>query len=134
MKKIKAHLQDKSDLKRTLLRISHEIIENNSSSDEIVLIGIHNRGVPLASRIKKEIFDINGTCTNVSNWIKILNSLDPNVDIDFEGDPLPFPFDIPDDHIRNFLGKYPSVDLKEGIRETYNSFKVLIDRGLIKKT
>ena len=65
--------------------------------------------------------------------IKILNSLDPNVDIDFEGDPLPFPFDMPDDHIRNFLGKYPSVDLKEGIRETYNSFKVLIDRGLIKK-
>ena len=83
---------------------------------------------------KAEIFDINGTCTTVSNWIKILNSLDPNVDIDFEGDPLPFPFDMPDDHIRNFLGEYPSVDLKDGIRETYNSFKVLIDRGLIKKT
>ena len=48
---------DRVSISRSIIRISHEIIENSTSADEVVLIGIHNRGVPLASRIQKVIFD-----------------------------------------------------------------------------
>lgn len=39
------------DIRRTLTRIAHEIIERNRILDEIVLVGIHTRGVPLAHRL-----------------------------------------------------------------------------------
>lgn len=43
------------DLRRTLARIAHEIIEHNKSLDEIVIVGLHTRGVPLARRISANI-------------------------------------------------------------------------------
>tara|TARA_B100000676_G_C17408078_1_gene498325 strand:- start:5 stop:538 length:534 start_codon:yes stop_codon:yes gene_type:complete len=43
-------------LSRSITRLSHEILEFNNNSENIVLIGIHNRGVPLSIRIKKSIF------------------------------------------------------------------------------
>ena len=58
MKKIKAHLQDKNDLKRTLLRISHEIIENNPDIDSLAIIGIRTRGEIIAQRIAESINQI----------------------------------------------------------------------------
>ena len=41
------------------ININKEIIESIDSSHERVLIGIHNRGVPLAKRIQSEILNIN---------------------------------------------------------------------------
>ena len=46
------------DIRKKITRISHEIIENHSDISNIVLLGIHNRGVPLAQRIKNLIKDI----------------------------------------------------------------------------
>ena len=46
------------DIRKKITRISHEIIENHSDVSNIVLLGIHNRGVPLAYRIKNLIKDI----------------------------------------------------------------------------
>ena len=43
------------DIRRTLARISHEIIERNKSTDHLVLVGLHTRGVPLARRLAKSI-------------------------------------------------------------------------------
>jgi pyrimidine operon attenuation protein/uracil phosphoribosyltransferase len=43
------------DIRRTLARISHEIIERNKSVDDIVIIGLHTRGVPLAQRLAASI-------------------------------------------------------------------------------
>ena len=40
-----------SDIKRALYRIAHEIIERNKGVEDIVLIGLWTRGVPLARRI-----------------------------------------------------------------------------------
>lgn len=40
------------DIKRTLQRLSHEILEKNSDLDEVVLIGIQTRGVFIAQRVK----------------------------------------------------------------------------------
>ncbi len=39
------------DVRRSLARISHEIIERNKTTEEMVLIGLRTRGVPLAKRL-----------------------------------------------------------------------------------
>ncbi len=44
-------------IRRTLVRIAHEVIENVNGCDNLVLIGIHTRGVPLAQRIASVIGD-----------------------------------------------------------------------------
>ena len=54
-------IMDVLSIDKTLNRLSHEILERFSFIDNIVLIGIHKRGVPLAKRIKNKIKDINGT-------------------------------------------------------------------------
>jgi len=46
------------DIEKKLIRISHEIIENHNDIDNIVILGIHNRGVPIAQRLKKNILQI----------------------------------------------------------------------------
>ena len=43
------------DIRRTLARIAHEIIERNKSTDHLVLVGLHTRGVPLAGRLAANI-------------------------------------------------------------------------------
>jgi pyrimidine operon attenuation protein/uracil phosphoribosyltransferase len=43
------------DIRRTLARIAHEIIERNKSTEQLVLVGLHTRGVPLARRLAESI-------------------------------------------------------------------------------
>ena len=45
---------------RALARIAHEILERNSGIDEVALVGIRTRGVPLARRIAKSIRELSG--------------------------------------------------------------------------
>ena len=66
---------DSKDIGRKLIRISHEIIENHADIDNIVILGIHNRGVPIANRIKENI-------SNVAN-IDVYNG---SLDITFHRD------------------------------------------------
>lgn len=49
---------DQTAVTRALTRISHEIIEKNKGTKNIVLLGIRSRGVPLAERIAKIIGEI----------------------------------------------------------------------------
>jgi pyrimidine operon attenuation protein/uracil phosphoribosyltransferase len=51
---------DASRMARALARIAHEILERNSGTDELALVGIRTRGVPLARRIAKSLHDISG--------------------------------------------------------------------------
>lgn len=51
---------DKDTIKRTIRRISYEIIEKNGDLDEVVIIGIKTRGVNLANRIVGNIEAIEG--------------------------------------------------------------------------
>src|SRR5436853_7734562 len=46
-------LLDEDALARTLSRIAHEIIERNADLDEVALVGIHTRGVPIAQRLRR---------------------------------------------------------------------------------
>ncbi|MFC2045120.1 bifunctional pyr operon transcriptional regulator/uracil phosphoribosyltransferase PyrR [Chloroflexota bacterium] len=43
------------DIRRTLARIAHEIIEQNGTTNNLVLMGIYTRGVPLAKRLATNI-------------------------------------------------------------------------------
>jgi pyrimidine operon attenuation protein/uracil phosphoribosyltransferase len=40
-----------ADIPRALTRISHEILESNRGTDNLMILGIPTRGVPLAQRI-----------------------------------------------------------------------------------
>ncbi len=51
---IKVIFDEKSVL-RTLARLSHEIIENNSDADEICIIGIRTRGIAIAEKLAENI-------------------------------------------------------------------------------
>ncbi len=53
-------LMDENAIARAITRISHEIIEKNKGVDNLVLIGIQRRGVPLAARIANKIKDVEG--------------------------------------------------------------------------
>lgn len=58
--KLKAVLLDEKAIDRTLIRVSHEIIERNKGVDDLVLLGIKTRGYPLAKRIANYIKGIEG--------------------------------------------------------------------------
>ncbi len=53
-------LMDAKAVDRSITRLSHEILERNDSPEDIVLIGIHNRGVPIAVRIQAKIQEFSG--------------------------------------------------------------------------
>ncbi|WP_027624704.1 bifunctional pyr operon transcriptional regulator/uracil phosphoribosyltransferase PyrR [Clostridium lundense] len=52
---LKALVLDEKGIKRSLVRISHEIVEKNKGVENVVLIGVKRRGEPLAERISKNI-------------------------------------------------------------------------------
>ncbi|HBK86205.1 MAG TPA: bifunctional pyr operon transcriptional regulator/uracil phosphoribosyltransferase PyrR [Firmicutes bacterium] len=56
----KTQLMDEQALQRALTRIAHEIIERNKGIDDLVLVGIRSRGIPLAERLARAIERIEG--------------------------------------------------------------------------
>lgn len=58
--KEKAKLMDEKAIARAITRISHEIIEKNKGVENIILIGIKTRGIPIANRIANRIEQIEG--------------------------------------------------------------------------
>ena len=62
--KQKAQLMDDKAIGRAITRISHEIIERNKGIEDVVLVGIKTRGVPIADRIGKKIQQIEGASVN----------------------------------------------------------------------
>ena len=58
--KLKAQIMDEAAIKRALMRISHEIAEKNKGVQNVVLVGIHRRGEPLARMIQQNIVKIEG--------------------------------------------------------------------------
>lgn len=53
--KFKAKIMSSEDIDRALIRLSHQIIEKNNGVNNLCLIGIKTRGVPLAERIAANI-------------------------------------------------------------------------------
>ena len=64
-KQVKATIMDDAALGRALTRIAHEILERNRGAENVALIGIRRRGVPLAARIAEKMTAIEGTAPAV---------------------------------------------------------------------
>ncbi len=69
------------DIRRTIARIAHEIIERNKSMSDLVLVGMRTRGVPLAKRLATNIKTFEGTnvpvgALDISLYRDDLDSLD----------------------------------------------------------
>jgi pyrimidine operon attenuation protein/uracil phosphoribosyltransferase len=60
MMKKKTELLDEPAINRALTRIAHEILEKNKGADQLVLVGIKTRGVPLTKRLQEKIKQIEG--------------------------------------------------------------------------
>ena len=60
MEKYKATLMDEAAVNRALKRISHEILERNSGTENLCIIGIKRRGVSVAKIIADNIYNIEG--------------------------------------------------------------------------
>ncbi len=69
------------DIRRTLARVAHEIIERNQKMLDLVLVGMRTRGVPLAKRLSANIKNFEGTeipvgVLDISLYRDDLDSLD----------------------------------------------------------
>ena len=53
------------EVRRALSRIAHEVLERNQDAGDLVLVGVHTRGVPLAHRLAQRIREFEGTETPV---------------------------------------------------------------------
>ena len=70
------------DMRRSLARIAHEIIERNKTTEHLVLVGMHTRGVPLAKRLVARMEDLDGLkipvgALDISLYRDDLSSLNP---------------------------------------------------------
>ena len=82
------------DIRRVLIRIAYEIIEQNKAIEHLILVGVHTRGVPLAKRLANNIESLNELTIPVgaldislhrddlssSNWRPIVRHTDIPVD------------------------------------------------------
>lgn len=58
--KIKAKIMDDEAIRRANIRISHEILEKNKGTDDLIFFGIKTRGIYLANRIAAKIKEFEG--------------------------------------------------------------------------
>src|SRR5438270_13586167 len=62
----KARIMDGARINRALSRLASEIVEENHGADDLYLVGIRRRGVPLAERMADKIADLEGDRPPVS--------------------------------------------------------------------
>ena len=58
-------LLDAAAVERTLSRIAHELIERNADLQDLALVGIHTRGVPIASRLRAFVAERSGVLVDI---------------------------------------------------------------------
>lgn len=56
----KATILTADELRRALTRIAHEIVERNKGAEQLAVIGIHTRGIPLAERLAAKLSELEG--------------------------------------------------------------------------
>lgn len=53
-------IMTEAEIRRALARIAHEIVERNHGIEDVVLVGLQTRGVPLASRLAQKLEELEG--------------------------------------------------------------------------
>ena len=56
----KTQIMDDRQIQRTITRMAHEIIERNKGAEDVVLVGIRRRGVPIARKLAEAILQVEG--------------------------------------------------------------------------
>jgi pyrimidine operon attenuation protein/uracil phosphoribosyltransferase len=57
----KAVLMSKSDISRAIKRMAHEILEAHKGTENLVVLGVQRRGVPLAKKLVEAIKQVEGS-------------------------------------------------------------------------
>jgi pyrimidine operon attenuation protein/uracil phosphoribosyltransferase len=58
--KEKSRIMDSADMERAISRLASEIVESNQGTDDLYIVGIRRRGVPLAERLVDKIESLEG--------------------------------------------------------------------------
>ena len=79
---LKSIIMDEAAVRRSMTRITHEIIEKNNGTADLVLLGIHRRGIPLAAMLRDNMFRFEGKevpigCIDISLYRDDLTELSP---------------------------------------------------------
>ena len=138
MERCKAVLMNDAAVARALKRISHEIVERNNGAENLCIVGIKRRGVPLAEIIAQNIAQIEGTQVPVGElditfYRDDLQLSTPNPVVR-EGK-LTFPIDgrhvvLVDDVLYTGRTASAALDaLKDNGRAASVQLAVLVDRG-----
>ncbi len=61
----RAEIMDQAAVERALVRIAHQIVEKDKTTEGLCLVGIRTRGVPLAERLAENLQRIEGTAVPV---------------------------------------------------------------------
>ena len=56
----KATILSADEVRRALTRIAHEIVERNKGAQDLAIIGIHTRGIPIAARLAAKLSELEG--------------------------------------------------------------------------
>ena len=121
----KAQIMDEKAIGRAITRISHEIIEKNKGIENVVLIGIKTRGVPVATRIANKIEDIEGQRVDAGEMDITLYRDDlSKKQIDPVVNSTKIDFDITDKTVRSALDALMDIGRPKAIQ-----LAVLVDRG-----
>jgi len=88
-------IMSSEDVRRAIMRIAHEIVENNHGCQDLVFIGMQTRGVPLAERIAHGIAEFEGETVPVGSLdIGLYRDDLPDVGLSIEIKPSDIPMDV----------------------------------------
>lgn len=115
---VKAQIMDSIGIERALKRVSHEIIEKNKGTENVVFVGIKTRGVPLAKRISDFIEEFEGVKVPVGT-----------IDITLYRDDLTEKFEQPNigEHKFDFDIKNKTVVLVDDVIYTGRTVRAALD-------
>jgi len=63
----KTQIMDAQQLRRTITRMAHEIIERNKGVEDVVLVGVRTRGKPIAEMLAEAILRVEGKAVQVGS-------------------------------------------------------------------
>jgi len=77
------------------------------------------------------VFDLMGAKAEVADIVAELRRVEPSAKIACEGASLPFPAEFDDRPLRQTVGEWPTIPLRDGIARSVETFRRLLKSGLV---